>query len=121
MCVDYIENNLKITRCTGYKIFCRHGLHAEFYNYSTPGKPYRRCKWYTAVETGIFSRNCQYKSGFHIFTTLKGAREWRGSLQNKFRIEKVRFRDGHTIGFQTNHKVIVARETMILPKAVRQL
>ncbi len=72
-------------------------------------KANRSVKCFATSDSPIKSACGSYVSGFHIFTSLKGAIKWRGQDKNE-EIRQVYYRKAHTTGIQCQHRCIVAEE-----------
>lgn len=118
MCLTKVEKVLKPidwTERQGWKVFRRDpdspsGYAFEFRRFHGKSDvPTNR--WLKAHVQGIWKG---YRSGFHVFATRAGAREWYEG-EGEFAVVKVRARGVQTIGLQSGHKCLVARE-MFVPR-----
>ena len=122
MCLDKITSTSPTPSGVGYKVFLKRGR--QFYQvYHGPRESLPRLtkKWLNEKDFGygykLISEYISYRAGWHIFTTLKDAIIWRPDLRRTVR--KVKYRNAHTLGRQTNLDVIVAKEIYIIPGEVR--
>lgn len=124
MCLDTITDTSPPTKGVGYKVFKKRDrrLFADFVGPSDLPHPTK--KWLDEKGFGWKKKfieaasKHQYPAGWHIFTTLGGARRW--SIGGDRAIRKIRYRHGHTqgtqwAGFGPALNIIIAKEIYIIP------
>ena len=115
MCLSRVQKKEPTTKGFGYKAFDR-GYHHKGLISICQGrvKAYPLRKWVnesgyrrvTCAEQAMI--NHEYPFGFHISTSLRGAKEWSGDIY------EVQYRKAHTKGSQLGYHCIVATEMKIL-------
>ncbi len=119
MCLDIVSDNKHLPDAigTGWKVFVLNGGRLV----SWMGRwddPYEINRWYEAYAFAS-SDILRYYRGFHIFTTLRDAKNWDRAVSAKCAICKIRWRHRLARGTQDfhnqNYSCIVAKEILILP------
>jgi len=113
MCLAKVDPEPKTNRKSGYKVvrIVSNRICPE-YGYSTVGY-YEVGKW--VEDPADFIRN-GYRTGFHIFLSLRGAISWKGT-GTCLEIRKVKFDDVVATGMQRDrykeYRCVVARKICI--------
>jgi hypothetical protein len=118
MCLASVKETRKPNddMMVGYKIFLKNswGLSGEFYDMYTPkhaGEVYEASYGRLYASDGTY-----YDSGFHAFTTVKGAWTWIGGIVNhpNLVIYEVHIWDIRAIGTQHMSRCIVGKNMRIV-------
>jgi hypothetical protein len=111
MCLHVSHSYSRPRKGKGYKVFIRYRNNKNPYSEIYPGYPYIPGEWETAnsvkVRDGSFHL---YGSGFHIFTKLEDAKNWRDSESREIR--EVEYEQAYTFGQQSRrgyHCVVAQR------------
>lgn len=127
MCLDRKMSKAKEVEFAGqkegYKVFVFMGqiLKGEWRatNRARPIGEWLKEGEYRDISFGIIpfeKRSGSYKTGWHIWLTLEGAKKWKMDAKSLV-IRKVKFREPIVYGRQINYPVVVAKEMMILKEA----
>ena len=113
MCLNTVDAKTKKGTGVGYKVFVSDKWYHLSFQYC--GGRINYDEWYKDKAEGnlyCFPGYGYYRKGYHIFTTLEGAKKWAG--RSMYRpIRKVEYRAVAASGTQQEHPVVVAREIYI--------
>jgi hypothetical protein len=124
MCLSIIIKSRQNLEGFGYKVFYRDYSDQLWGDCFGQQKPRCRGKWLDEKQFRDTDNNLiiadsdrNYKKGWHIFATKRGALDWNdlSDTCNSKPIIRVKYRRGHTVGLQGSFKVIIARY-MKIPK-----
>ena len=108
MCLQIVDEKIKGGTGVGYKVFrTDERYHLSFENF---GGRIKYNEWYQDKANLMIGSIQRYPTGYHIFTTLGGAKGWASQCEA---IRRVDYKNVVASGTQGGYPIVVAREMYI--------